>query len=169
MGNHPSLVKLESRLHQGTASGLARLYHGCWPQVIHYDLKSTMCYILKTMRLAYQIMFLPSSSSAWWLHIEQQISESALGYMAPEFVCSESHWEVWYLCLWCFALGALIQEPGKWSTLKITVLLYDHIQALLGKDHLLSLIESKLHKSAHDDDFTASDQVRLDLHLTRTL
>ncbi len=49
------------------------------------------------------------------------------------------------------------------------VLSYHHIQALLGKDHLLSLIESKLHKSAQDYDLTASYQVRVDLHLTRTL
>jgi hypothetical protein len=68
------------------------------------------------------------------------------------------------LMYWSWSFGT-----GKWSTLKTIVLPYDRIQALLGKDHLLPLIESKLHKSAQDYDFTASDQVRLDLHLTRTL
>jgi serine/threonine protein kinase len=127
----------------GIALGLSHLHHGCRPQVIHYDLKSSN--ILLSYNNEVQISdyglakLLPVLDS----YVMSSKFQSALGYMAPEFACPSLR--ITEKCD-VYGFGVLLLElvtarrPVEYMEDDV-VILCDHVRALLEEGRPLSCVD----------------------------
>lgn len=130
----------------GTALGLGHLHHGCQPQVIHYDLKSTNILLSHNNEAHISDYGLARLLPTLDRYILGSKFQSALGYMAPEFSCPSLR--ITEKCD-VYGFGVLLLElvtgrrPVEYMEDDV-VILCDHVRALLEGGRPLTCVDSTM-------------------------
>jgi Leucine-rich repeat (LRR) protein len=141
------------KIASGIALGLAHLHHGCRPQVIHYDLKSSNVLLTQDNEACISDYGLAKLLPVLDSYVMSSRFQSALGYMAPEFACSSL--KITEKCD-VYGFGVLLLElvtgrrPVEYMEDDV-VILCDHIRALLEEGHPLSCVDLSLHGYPDDE------------------
>ena len=141
------------RIALGTALGLAHLHHGCRPQIIHYDLKSTNILLGQNNEVQISDFGLAKLLPALDSYVMSSKFQSALGYMAPEFACPSLR--ITEKCD-VYGFGVLLLElvtgrrPVEYMEDDV-VILCDHVRALLEESRPLSCVDIVLHPYPEDE------------------
>lgn len=137
----------------GTALGLGHLHHGCRPQVIHYDLKSTNILLSHNNEVQISDFGLAKLLPALDSYVMSSKFQSALGYMAPEFACPSLR--ITEKCD-VYGFGVLLLElvtgrrPVEYMEDDV-VILCDHVRALLEEGRPLSCVDTSMHPYPEDE------------------
>ncbi|CAM6047632.1 unnamed protein product [Sphagnum compactum] len=137
----------------GTALGLAHLHHGCQPQVIHYDLKSSNVLLTQDNEACISDYGLANLLPVLDSYVMSSKFQSALGYMAPEFACSSL--KITQKCD-IYGFGVLLLElvtgrrPVEYMEDDV-VILCDHVRALLEEGNPLSCVDLSLQGYPDDE------------------
>ncbi|CAM6113707.1 unnamed protein product [Calypogeia fissa] len=145
--------RVRFKIALGTAHGLAHLHHGCTPQLIHYDVKSSNVLLDEEFEARLSDYSLAKLLPKLDSYVMSSKMQSALGYMAPEFACQSL--KITEKCD-VYGFGVLLLElvtgrrPVEYMEDDV-VILCDFVRALLDEGRALTCVDPKLHLFPEDE------------------